>query len=69
MGMARAPDAAAATVHPGAERDMRNAGRHVKNAARDTGHAMKRTSKKIVHKSAYATERGAAKVRRKTVPR
>ena len=60
-----------------AKQDMKNAGQETKQAAKDAGKAVRTTSKHTAHRvkgsskhavnsSAAATEKGAAKVRRKT---
>jgi len=60
----------ATTTTPGndqsAKQDMKDAGHDTKVAAKKTGHAVKKTTKKVVHKGAHATSKGAGKVSDKT---
>ena len=53
---------------PGATQDMKEAGHDVKQAAKKTGSAVEKTTKKGVHKSADEVKKGAAKVEGKTEP-
>jgi len=65
--------AAGTALAQGPKEEMREAGRDVKEAGKDTGRAAKHTgkgvkkgTKKVVHKGALETEKGADKVREKT---
>jgi len=51
-----------------AGQDTKNAAKDTGTAAKDAGHATKKTTKKVVNKSASKTEGGAAKVKDKTAP-
>lgn len=73
--MCAAQDTATTSSQTTAKQDMKDAGQDTKNAAKDTGtaakdagHATKKTTKKVVNKSASKTEGGAAKVKDKTAP-
>ncbi len=47
---------------------MKNAGTDTKDAAKDVGHATKKTTKKVVNKGATKTEEGSQKVKDKAAP-
>jgi hypothetical protein len=48
--------------------DIKDAGKATKHAAKKTGSAVKKGSKKAVNKTAEKTEAGAAKVKKSTQP-
>jgi hypothetical protein len=63
---ALAPAAPAQYSDSSAKQDINDAGHSTKEAAKKTGSATKKESKKIVHKTAKATDKGAKKVEDKT---
>ena len=52
----------------GVKQDTKDAAHSSVRAAKKTGHKIKKGSKKIVHKGAHATSKGANKVEDKTKP-
>ena len=57
-----------AAADQSAKQDLKDAGKETKKAAVSTGKAVKKGSKKVVHKTADVTAKGAGKVKEKTKP-
>lgn len=57
-----------AAADQSAKQDLKDAGNETKKAAVHTGKAVKKGSKKVVHKTADVTAKGAEKVKDKTKP-
>ena len=68
LGCALAMPAIAQQDDSGIKQDTKDAAHSTKNAAKKTGHKVKKGTKKAVNKTATHTEHGAEKVEDKTKP-
>jgi hypothetical protein len=58
-----------ASVQDGVKNTVKDIGHGTKEAAKTTGKATTKTTKKVLHKGAKETGKGAAKVEEKTTPK